>query len=202
MMRCIGAGLSPAVIFVEVEMTDNSTSRRELLTSVAKALPLAAVAVAASGHTVAAAPKGGNTATSIITTVVPNVGTFVGTLTVTGADVVNGVLTAIGSVSGNMLDSVTGTVLQTIVNQAVTAPLQVSGSCTILNLNLGPLSLDVLGLVVDLNQVILTITAVAGAGNLLGNLLCAVAGLLDAGGPLSTLLQGVADLLNQILGAL
>jgi hypothetical protein len=43
---------------------------------------------------------------------------------------------------------------------------------------------------VHLNQVC---TAVPGAGDLLGNLLCAVAGLLD-GGPLA----GLADLLNQI----
>jgi hypothetical protein len=43
--------------------------------------------------------------------------------------------------------------------------------------------------------VILDITAVSGAGNLLGNLLCAVTGLLDNPG-------GLAALLNQILGIL
>jgi hypothetical protein len=47
---------------------------------------------------------------------------------------------------------------------------------------LGPLNLDLLGLVVTLNQVNLVINAVPGAGNLLGNLLCAVAGLLNGGG--------------------
>jgi hypothetical protein len=40
--------------------------------------------------------------------------------------------------------------------------------------------LDLLGLVVDLNQVHLT--AQQGSGNLLGNLLCAVANLLNASG--------------------
>ena len=65
-----------------------------------------------------------------------------------------------------------------------------------LNLVLGPLNL--LGLVVTLNQVHLTITAVPGAGNLLGNLLCAVANLLNGTGSLSTL----SALLNQILAAL
>ena len=49
------------------------------------------------------------------------------------------------------------------------------------------LFLDLLGLEV-------TIVAVPGAGNLLGNLLCAVAGLLDNGGPL----QGIVGLLNNI----
>jgi len=177
------------------------TTRRELLTNVAKALPLAAVAVTVGEQSASAAPKGGNGTTALITTAVPNVGTFVGTLTMTGASVVNGVLTAAGTVTGTMLGP-TGTVLQTITGQAVAAPLQVTGTCTILNLVLGPLHLDVLGLVIDLNQVVLTITAVAGAGNLLGNLLCAVANLLNGGGALSNLLQSVADLLNQILGSL
>ena len=45
------------------------------------------------------------------------------------------------------------------------------------------------------------IVAQSGAGNLLGNLLCAVAGLLD-GGPLAGLLGQLQTLLNQILAAL
>jgi hypothetical protein len=54
-----------------------------------------------------------------------------------------------------------------------------SGVCDVLDLNLGPLDLDVLGLVVNLSEVDLNIDAVAGPGNLLGNLLCAVANLLN-----------------------
>jgi hypothetical protein len=68
-------------------------------------------------------------------------------------------------------------------------------SCPILNLILGPLDLNILGLRVELNQVILDITA-EPAGGLLGSLLCAVANLL--GGPIGPLV----NLLNQILGAL
>ncbi|KAJ3045577.1 hypothetical protein HDV00_009234 [Rhizophlyctis rosea] len=71
-------------------------------------------------------------------------------------------------------------------------------SCSILNLDLGPLNLNLLGLVVDLNEVILVLRAVPGANALLGNLLCAVTGLLDAGGLLSSLVGS----LNQILGLL
>ncbi len=71
-----------------------------------------------------------------------------------------------------------------------------------LNLVLGPLDLNVLGLTVSLNRVLLDVVAVSGAGNLLGNLLCAVAGLLDGGGLLSNLLGQITDLLNQILGRL
>ena len=75
---------------------------------------------------------------------------------------------------------------------AVTSP-----TCPILHLDLGPLNLDVLGLVVDLNEVVLDITAVGGAGNLLGNLLCAVANLLNPGS-----LTDLVALLNQILDLL
>lgn len=53
------------------------------------------------------------------------------------------------------------------------------GECPILFLELGPLFLDLLGLQVSLSKITLDITAVAGEGNLLGNLLCAIAGLLD-----------------------
>ena len=72
--------------------------------------------------------------------------------------------------------------------------------CGILHLVLGPLNLDVLGLVIDLNQVVLDITAVPGAGNLLGNLLCAIVGLLDGTG--TGALGQLANLLNQLLGIL
>jgi len=86
--------------------------------------------------------------------------------------------------------------------QQATAGAMASGvtaaTCDILNLVLGPLDLNLLGLEIHLNQVVLDIVAVSGAGNLLGNLLCAVAGLLDGGGPLGQ----IAGLLNQILAIL
>jgi hypothetical protein len=75
-------------------------------------------------------------------------------------------------------------------------------SCDILKLRLGPLHLDVLGLVVDLNRVVLDITAEPGPGNLLGNLLCAVAGLLDGGVDLGSIGDALANLLNRIFGLL
>jgi hypothetical protein len=49
-----------------------------------------------------------------------------------------------------------------------------AGTCSILDLVIGPLHLDLLGLVVDLNRVHLTITG-NPAGGLLGRLLCGVA---------------------------
>ena len=75
-------------------------------------------------------------------------------------------------------------------------------SCQILNLVLGPLDLDLLGLKVHLDTVHLNITAQGGPGNLLGNLLCAVAGLLDGSTGLNGILNGITTLLNQLLAVL
>jgi hypothetical protein len=47
-------------------------------------------------------------------------------------------------------------------------------TCPVLNLVLGPLHLNLLGLVVDLNQVHLTITATRGGG-ILGDVFCQLA---------------------------
>ena len=71
-------------------------------------------------------------------------------------------------------------------------------ACDILSLVLGPLDLDILGLRVQLNRVVLNIDAEPGPGNLLGNLLCAVAGLLDNSGVLTQ----VRQILNSILAIL
>jgi hypothetical protein len=71
-------------------------------------------------------------------------------------------------------------------------------ACDILHLVLGPLDLNLLGLRIQLNQVVLDITAVPGAGNLLGNLLCAIVGILDPPGPLGQLIA----LLNGLLALL
>ena len=81
-------------------------------------------------------------------------------------------------------------------------PAPAAGACNVLNLVLAPLDLNVLGLQVHLDQVVLNIVAQSGSGQLLGNLLCFVAGLLDGGGPLAGLLTQLQGLLNQILGAL
>ena len=72
--------------------------------------------------------------------------------------------------------------------------------CDILHLVLAPLDLDLLGLQVHLDRVRLDIVAVSGPGNLLGNLLCAVVGLLD--GPLDGLIGRLTNLLNRILAVL
>ena len=124
--------------------------------------------------------------------------TFSGVLNISNFLVQNGQLVAQGTIAGNVLDA-TGNVIQAIPATAATLLVSsASASCPILSLTLGPLHLTVLGLEIDLNQVNLNIVAQPGAGNLLGNLLCSVANLLNGGGALSQ----IAGLLNQILGIL
>jgi len=81
-----------------------------------------------------------------------------------------------------------------------------AAGCDILNLVLGPLDLNILGLEVHLDTVVLDIIAQPGPGQLLGNLLCAVAGLLDGpgglGGVLGDLLNDLVGFLEDILGQL
>ncbi len=67
--------------------------------------------------------------------------------------------------------------------------------CDVLFLDLGPLDLDLLGLEIHLDEVVLEITAVADAGNLVGNLLCAVTSLLDG----IPAIAAIAQLLNRII---
>ena len=127
-------------------------------------------------------------------------GSFQGVFDITRFVVQNGQLVAVGTLSGVVRDAL-GNVVGNITNQALRLPVilgQSTATCEILHLELGPLDLNLLGLVVHLDQVVLDITAVPGAGNLLGNLLCAIAGLLDAGGPL----EGIARLLNNLLRVL
>ncbi len=69
------------------------------------------------------------------------------------------------------------------------------GSCDILFLDLGPINLDLLGLVLNVSQIVIDLDAQTGPGNLLGNLLCAVAGLLD---PSSALADFLDELLNRL----
>jgi hypothetical protein len=74
----------------------------------------------------------------------------------------------------------------------------IPGACEVLNLVLGPITLDLLGLVVRTNRINVRIDAVPGAGNLLGNLLCAITNLLNPGGAAGPLTQAI----NQLTAAL
>jgi len=109
---------------------------------------------------------------------------------------------AVGNLSGKLIHPGQGAAAENVTPTEVAMPAAVAqASCQILDLVLGPLDPDLLGLQVHLDTVHLNITAVPGQGNLLGNLLCAVAGLLAPSGAISDLLQFL-NLLNQLLGLL
>jgi hypothetical protein len=184
----------------EVIMEKTGKLRRTIATGL-----IAALAFATFATVPAAAKDNGNSVLQVpVTGTTSNGGTFQGTATITrfaadGKDVV-----AVGTISGvvNGTQSFVSTFSApvTAAPQTAAAPTaQAAAACQILNLVLGPLNLNVLGLVVSIpNPIVLNITAVPGAGNLLGNLLCSVANLLNGGGAV----QQIADLLNQILGIL
>lgn len=141
--------------------------------------------------------SGGSLITGIYQ-ILANGRTFAGTLTITGFTLVNGVLNAVGTITGTLTNA-SGTVIGTLTSAPITIPLTAfTGTCTILTLHTGTINLNLLGLNVLLSPIDLVITATAAPGNLLGTLLCAVVHLLDTGGTLTAL----TDLLNQILGAL
>ena len=130
---------------------------------------------------------------------------FAGTFTLNRFAATDTGIVAVGLITGTLVDAL-GTATTVVRNVAI--PVQIAGGsapaapaaaqigalaiCDVLHLELGPLDLDLLGLVVHLDRVVLDIDAVSAPGNLLGNLLCAVLGLLD--NP-----SGLADLLNEIL---
>ena len=129
-------------------------------------------------------------------------GAVTGTFDVQNVVAENGTLQAVGTFTGTVTDAAGNSTQGT---QQLAIPVdaaQSTGSCQILDLVLGPLDLDLLGLQVHLDTVHLNITAQSGPGELVGNLLCAIAGLLDGGLPLNTLLGQIAALLNQLLGIL
>ena len=169
-------------------------------------LLLIAVAVLVSSTTFAAqsalsVPVGGNFVDAF-----GGVGTFTGQFRIVQFAAEGNQVVAQGFVSGILTDS-RGHVVTSLM-QAVSMPVGpgsrtsskvgIEATCPILHLDLGPIHLDLLGLRVDLSEVVLDITAQSGPGNLLGNLLCAITNLLNGSGNATTL----ADLLNQLLRAL
>ena len=154
---------------------------------------------------------------------------FNGTMDVIGFTNDAGVLKAIALVSGTA-KSLSGATQQ-ITNQINLIPVNIPASgggfggaaptnnlstaapsaaavasCSILHLDLGPLDLNLLGLVVHLNEVVLDISAQPGNGNLLGNLLCAVSNLLNGinlGNILgNAITNALTNLLNNLLTGL
>ena len=164
-----------------------------LATCAALLVPSAASAASTTGTSFRQAPVSGKAS---------NGKAFHGTYTVQRFVNRGGQAYAIGKLTGqigNRSVSKSNVAMPVLVNSTPTGRASASATCQVLNLTLGPLDLNLLGLRVQLNQVHLQITAISGPGNLLGNLLCGVAGLLD-NSAVGTLTSGqVAQLLNIVL---
>jgi hypothetical protein len=109
-------------------------------------------------------------------------------------------ITSVTVVGGQLVAA--GTATATIKGQTYTVPFsgvpvdiklaanqQGAGACPILDLMLGPIHLNLLGLDVQTSPICLTITAF-DQGGLLGDLLCSIANLLNGGLTLSQILAG------------
>jgi cell division septation protein DedD len=70
------------------------------------------------------------------------------------------------------------------------------GKCDVLYLDIQPITLNLLGLEVLTSRITVDVNAIPGEGNLAGNLVCALAGLLDG---LPDTVGEVTDQLNQIV---
>jgi len=124
----------------------------------------------------------------------------------TNFQIVNGVLTAAGTVTGTLAGlpfttQITDFALQLLPDDPTTPATE----CSVLHLELAPIHLSLLGLHVDTSQICLDVTATEGGG-LLGDLLCSLAGggplglpTLPTLGQIDQLLGGLVDVLNGIL---
>jgi hypothetical protein len=130
-----------------------------------------------------------------VTAPLPGGGAFVGTLDITLFQVRRGTLTALGTLTGTFHQpgGVTTPLPPTPVQIPVT-DITASSTCQALFLTLGPIHLALkVGLIVDVNEIIIRITANPSQG-ITGQLLCDIAGDFDLGK-----LPHVAILLNQLL---
>jgi hypothetical protein len=110
--------------------------------------------------------------------------------TITNISVVDGQLVASGNATAIVRGRpVTAPFSGVPVNLGLSADQTGAGACPILDLELGPIELNLLGLIVETSPICLRITAYQGGG-LLGDLLCAVANLLDGGLTLDQILAG------------
>ncbi len=135
-------------------------------------------------------------------------GTFAGTLSVQRFVVRDGQVAAIGMVRGTAT-SAAGTPLGTALVGSLTLPVQVGpgatmatttaapvaaqATCPVLHLEIGAVNLNVLGLQVTTQPIVVDIPG--DSAGVLGNLVCTVLDTLNN-------VVGLVDLLNQLLGLL
>jgi len=120
-------------------------------------------------------------------------GRFSGVFALSAFAVQNGAVVAVGTLSG-VIAPRSGAGAS--IRRAVTMPIAVGqASDSVLHLDLGPLSLNLLGLQVNLHEIVLDITVQRKSQHPLAKLIGGVAAVRDNVG-------GMTRLLNQILAAL
>jgi len=110
--------------------------------------------------------------------------------TITAINIQDGRLIASGATT-SIVDGRVHTVPFSTTLDIKLARNQLGAVCPILDLHLGPINLDLLGLVVKTSEICINLTAYENGG-LLGRLLCAVGTRLKAGQPLDQMLAGQA----------
>jgi hypothetical protein len=176
-----GPGAAPGFVPLRPRPVIEGLERREFLSAV----PWAA-------HVAAAPVDTGPILTQPLKNVARNF-TNVLPLTITGVQVQNGQLVALGQLGGTTFTA----------PLTLTATPTADPTCPILNLQLAPIHLNLLGLKVDTSAICLAVSAQSGSGNLLGNLLCGVANLLNNGSPLGNILTGLTSTqLSQLLSGI
>jgi hypothetical protein len=204
----VGVAIAVGVLAMPVaaaQPTTTSTSTRDVSTT---AVAVAAVTSATTTHalnTMRNLPLTGTTASGNV---------FHGAANIADFQNVNGRLMAVVNVTGKLVRP-NGTVVGRVTGLRARMPVTLSdgatvrsslspnqaGTCDVLHLRLGTIDLNLLGLVVHLDPVRLDITAQAGPGNLVGNLICAISGLLDTtnvDGVLVDLLRALRQILNSL----
>jgi hypothetical protein len=148
--------------------------------ALAVSVALATLVAAMFAATASPAGTGGSLPATAKTTGVLHVGFAVqrfvkhGTQLVAVGRTISTITTADGTYT--TIKPFTSTVLRkSVAKTSFRSTQQATRICNVLNLNLGPLHLALLGLIVDLDPVTLTITADSNGG-LLGGLLCGLAG--------------------------
>jgi hypothetical protein len=133
--------------------------------------------------------------------------------TITSVALVNGVLTATGTATAVIHGRTTTVPFSAPIDVTASPNPDPTDPCAILDLRLGPINLNLLGLDVQTSPICLVLTGFANGG-LLGQLLCGLANGLNNGIPLvdilgalppnqlNTLLAGITDILNGTLSNL
>jgi hypothetical protein len=134
---------------------------------------------------------------------------FTGTYTIQRFATRGGKVYAVGKLKGRLRG-------RTVTKRNVSAPVSVArqgaqtsqvppipptpNACQILSLHLGPIDLNLLGLRVRTRAIDALIEGVRGPGNLLGNLLCTITGILDPQAATPAPPSQLTQVLNALLG--